>query len=370
MPVLDVVVEQLLAPVPGGTGRYARQIAAALARHAPDGWRVRTLTAWHRDVSAAHIPEIGAPHRLPAGHRVLAEAWMRGLPPTPRATSVHGATPLMPTRARRGAVTVHDVVPWTHPETLTPRGVAWHRRIIERSVAAGFEVVVPTRAVGDALTEIFPQLRSRLQVIGHGVTSLPVPGDAADRRVRLGLPERYLVTVATLEPRKGLDVLIAALAVGEPGVPPVVAVGQPGWGGVSLAGSAAAAGLAADRVIGVGRIDDADLAAVLDGATALVAPSRAEGFGLPVLEAMAAGLPVICSDDAALVEVAGGAAVVVPRGQAEPLAQAMAAVCDDADRRARLRAAGLLRAADFSWQDAAERLWRVHRRLAEDATGG
>jgi len=223
-------------------------------------------------------------------------------------------------------------------------------------------VVVPTRAVAGELARAVG-LRDPL-VLGEGVSGeLAVPTDAAARAAVLSLPERYLLTVATLEPRKGLDVLLAALAA--PGAPdlPLLCVGQPGWGGLDLHQLAASAGFAPGRVRVLGRVPDSELAVLLDRATALVVPSRAEGFGLPLLEAMAAGTPVVTSDAAALVEVGAGAARV---SQLEPaaLAAALAEVAGDDGLRAAMVAAGLRRAADFSWDAAAAALWSALRGLA------
>ena len=360
MPELTVIVEQCLAPVPGGTGRYAREITTALAATPPSGWTVRTVTAWHRDTTAALIPGTDGPHRLPAGHRVLSELWRRGLPPSVRGASVHATTPLAPRRRHGLVVTVHDAVPWTHPETLTPRGVTWHRVMVGRAAAAAEAIVVPSLAVADDLAGLFPAAAGRIHVVGHGVTPLPPPPDAAARRRRLGLPDGYVLVIATLEPRKGLDVLVAAMAMAAVGAASLVVVGPPGWGGVDVAAVAAGAGLPPDRLHVTGRLDDLDLAAVLAGAAVLAAPSRAEGFGLPVLEAMAAGVPVVCSDAPALVELAAGAALVVPRDDPAALADALAQVLGDDGVAAGLTAAGRLRASGFSWAAAATTLWQLH----------
>ncbi len=367
MPVLTVIVEQCLAPVPGGTGRYARQITRALAATSPDGWRVRSVSAWHRDVSPAVIDGVDGPHRLPVGGRVLSRAWQAGLPPFVRGDTVHAVTPLAPRRrGRPQVVTVHDTVPWTHPGTLTPRGVAWHREMIGRAARDADALVVPTHTVARELAELFPAAADKIVAIGHGVTALPAADEPDRVALALGLPERFVLSVATLEPRKGLDVLMSAMAVpgGDLRQIPLVVVGQPGWGGIDLAAAAASAGLPAGRVRPLGRISDAELGVVYGRAAVLAVPSRAEGFGLPLLEGFAAGVPVVCSDAPALVEVAGGAALVVPVGDAQALAAVMASVLGDRDLAAGLVRRGHARAADFTWERAAGELWTVHQRVA------
>ena len=335
-----VVLEQCLAPVPGGTGRYSREMALALHRTAPDRSTVEGVTAWHR----AQVDVPFGVRRLPLPRRGLVAAWERGLPPSVRADVVHCPTPLHPGSGRR-VVTVQDAVPYTHPETLTPRGVAWHRAMIERAAREADLVVVSTEAVAEELRR-FVALRDVL-VVGMGVSGdLALPADADERAERLDLPERYLLTVATLEPRKHLRGLVAARA----GLDlPLLCVGQQGWGegvpeGVRL----------------LGKVPDADLAVLMDRATALVVPSLSEGFGLPLLEGMAAGVPVLTSDAPALVEVGGGAALAVPL---DALPDGLRAITSDEALRARLRAEGPVRAAQFTWDGAAERLWSAFVRL-------
>jgi len=357
---LEVVLEQCLAPVPGGTGRFSREIAAALARTAGPGDEVAGVVAWHRDVRPARVPGVRGPRRLPLPQRALVAAWERGRGPAGRADVLLAPTPLWPgRRTPPSVVVVHDAVPWTHPETLTPRGVAWHRRAVESAARTAALVVVPTQAVADELARAV-DLREVL-VVGEGVSAdLAVPADAAARAARLELPDRFLLTVATLEPRKGLDVLLAALA--RPGAPdlPLLCAGQPGWGGQDPLAQAAAAGLPPDRVRVLGRVADPDLAVLLDHATAVVVPSRSEGFGLPLLEAMAAGTPVVTSDAPALVEVGAGAARVSALTP-PALAAALAEVVEDAGVRDRMVQAGRLRAAEFSWDRSARRLWAALR---------
>jgi glycosyltransferase involved in cell wall biosynthesis len=366
-----MVAEQLLAPVPGGIGRYTRELSAALVRSAGSDDALTAWTAWHRSTSPASLPGVTGPRRLILPRRPLAAAWQWGLGPTPRgADLVHAPSLLFPPRRRAAlVVSVHDTVPWTHPHTLTPRGARWHRAMAERAVRAGATLAVLTEAVGAELQEVLPALKpDRVRVLGAGVSdelrAPPSAEHAAAVHERFALPDRFILSLATLEPRKGLDVLITALAHLGSAAPPLLVVGQPGWGGVDLGAAATAAGLREGAVRQLGRIEDADLAVVLRAADLLVAPSLAEGFGLPVVEAMAVGTAVVCSDAPALAEVVGEAAMVVGRGDARALADAIAAVLADEAVQARLIAAGLARSARFTWDAVAERTWRLYRELA------
>lgn len=358
-----VVAEQVLSRVPGGTGRYVRNLLEQLPGHAPADWVTRSVVARHADTAPALVAGVSGPRRLPVDPRVLNRLWQRGLPPWVRGDVVHAPTPLLPPRAPRSTdrlvVTVHDAVPFTHPETLTPHGARWHQDMLRRAERTADAVIVPTAAVAEELTG-FLTLGDRVRVVPMGATALPAPSDAADRRLRLGLPSRYLMTLATVEPRKGLDVLIEALGRPELSGVPLVVVGQAGWGGVDPAALAVAAGVAPERLVLAGRVSDEDLGAVLHGAAALVMPSRAEGFGLPVVEAMLAGVPVVHSAVPALIEVAGGGSLVSAIGDAGDLAQAIGQVWHDPDLAADLVAGGLVRGGEFTWADTAAQTWKVY----------
>jgi glycosyltransferase involved in cell wall biosynthesis len=349
VPELVVVAEQLLAPVPGGTGRYTAELLRALALSAPEGWTVSSVVARHSGVDAARVDGVDGPHVLGLPPRALVAAWQLGLPWW-RGDAVHAPTPLAPARAPRGrtlSVTVHDTVPWTHPETLTLRGVSWHKAMIERASRRANALVVPTQAVADDLAARVSGT-APVHVIGHGVTELPTDD------VELDLPERYVLAIGTVEPRKGIDVLIKAMAGLDV---PLLLAGQPGWGGLDPAAMADDVGA---RVRVLGRLTDAELAHVLRRASVLAVPSLAEGFGLPLLEAMAAGVPVVHSDAPALVEVAGGAGITVPRGDAPALAAALRDVLGSPSRAGTLSGLGRTRAADFSWLSSARSVWALH----------
>ncbi|MET8998948.1 glycosyltransferase family 1 protein [Amycolatopsis sp. NPDC004169] len=355
MPELVVLAEQLLAPVPGGTGRYTAELLPALAKTAPPGWTVSSVVARHADVDAARLDGVDGPRVLRIPPRALVAAWQLGLRWWPGGDAVHAPTPFAPPRAPAGktlSVTVHDTVPWTHPETLTARGVSWHRSMIARAARRASGLVVPTRAVADELAVLI-DVDVPVRVVPHGVR---VPTGDAD----LELPAQYVLAVGTIEPRKGIDVLIDAVAALD-GVMLVLA-GQPGWGGVDPVALAAERGLPVERLRVLGKVSDAELATALRHASVLAVPSLAEGFGLGLLEAMAAGVPVVHTDVPALEEVAGGAGLVVPRGDAAALAAALREVLGSPAKAAELTRAGRERARTFTWRRAAEAVWAIHRR--------
>ncbi|PXY32391.1 glycosyltransferase family 4 protein [Prauserella muralis] len=352
MPQLVVLAEQLLAPVPGGTGRYTAELLRALAATTPDGWTLASAVARHADAEPARVEGVRGPRMLPLPRRALVAAWQAGVPLWPGGAAVHAPTPLAPSRAGRGrtlTVTVHDTVPWTHPETLTPRGVRWHRQMIGRAARRATALVVPTAAVAADLAGRVSG-PAPVRVVPHGVTELPASAP-------VDVPERYVLAIGTLEPRKGVDVLVEAMAGLDV---PLLLAGQPGWGGLDPAALAREHGVEPGRVRVLGRLSDAELAGVLRGASVLAAPSLAEGFGLPVLEAMAAGVPVVHSDAPALAEVAGGAGLTVPRRDARALAGALREVLSSPRRAAELAEAGRRRAAAFSWAEAAKAVWALH----------
>lgn len=365
---LSVIAEQLVSPVPGGIGRYTASLLPELIATAPSGWSVEALVARHpRDLVDdldQRFPGLARVRALPFPPRVLPELWRRGIPGTMPGGRIHATSSLAPLSARsHTVVSLHDAVPWTHPETLTPHGAAWHRAMGRRAARYADGVAVLTQAVADQLAQL-EDFGDRLHVIPPAVSpSLVLPGDADERAAAIGLPERYVLTVGTLEPRKALGALIEAMAT--PAAPPLplVVVGPTGWGGVSVTDAAARAGLAPNRVLALGFLSDADLAVAYDRATAFAFPSLAEGFGLPVLEAFSFGTPVVTSDDPALVEVGAGAALVVAREPAASyparLAEGIRSLIEDSANAER-NAAARRRAAEFSWRRTARAVWALH----------
>jgi glycosyltransferase involved in cell wall biosynthesis len=354
------VLDQITAPVPGGIGRYALNLIRALTER-PD--RPRAFTGFVPRVPGDTVrrlhslfPLLGDIDVSPLPRPVLARAWQIGLA-VPERRLTYSPSLFAPLAPRgKHIVTIHDTIPWTHPETLTSRGVAWHRAMGERAARFADVIVVPTEAVAARLSD-FLDLGNRLRIIGGAPsTDLVIPTDSPARRAALRLPDNFVVFVGTLEPRKGLEQLITALAAIDN--LSLVVIGPRGWGGVDVATLVKQSGITASRVRVLGRLDDADLAAVLSASRALVVPSIVEGFGLPVLEAMSLGVPVIHSTAAALVEVAGGAALSIdvhgPNGTMA-LAEALTGLSDDELRRD-LISRGHARSALFSWDASAAAL--------------
>lgn len=376
MTALRLIVDQLLSPIPGGIGRYAAELGRALIDTAPEDRGVVGVVSHVKpdalDPVSEQLPGLAGIDVLSRPYRVLAVSWQLGAVTAgdlPRGTSTHGTSLLTPLvaadRGRPVTTTIHDTVAWTHPETLTAFGAQWHRAMGRRAARHADAIVVPTRAVADELRELLP-VGDRVHVIGGAPSSrLALPADADARAARMSLPEAYVLAVGTLEPRKGIDLLVRAMAAPQAPDVPLVLAGPRGWGDVRVDDLAAEAGLPANRLRVLGRIDDEDLAVVYARAGVFVMPSRAEGFGLPIVEAMRLGTPVVHSDVPALVEVAGGAGRVVPHGAevVRRLAHELALVLGDRTVAAGMSAAGRARAESFSWRASAERLWRLHATL-------
>jgi glycosyltransferase involved in cell wall biosynthesis len=258
----------------------------------------------------------------------------------------------VPSRLPRIA-TVHDVLPLTNPELYPPGTDRAQRK--ELDTAAEADVIVATcEATADEIARVAPFPRDRIVVAPLGVTPLPAASGVS-------APDGpYLLAVSSMTPRKGLDVLARAIARLGTDCPRVLIAGVDYWG----ADEQRRAIDEADRhgkIELLGRVEDGALGALYEGATAVCYPSRAEGFGLPCLEAMAAGAPLIASDLAPVREVVGDAAELVPPEDPEALAGAIAKLLADEDLRESLGEAGRRRASQFTWQRTAEEVVTAYR---------
>ncbi|MCU1487794.1 MAG: glycosyltransferase [Actinomycetia bacterium] len=348
-----VHVGQLLQPVPGGIGRYVRNLVGALPAA---GVEVQAFAAGPAPDGIGSYTDLGQPTGP-----IRYEAWHRFRRPVVKVPGdlVHATSlAVTPAGKRPLVVTVHDLVFLRQPEHLTSRGVSFHRRglAIARREAAG--VIVPTEfGRADLVREGFDP--ERVHVAHHGVEQPVAPDPAVVGAVLewLGVRSPFLLFVGTIEPRKGVgDVLDAhaALRARRRDLGLVLA-GPPGWG--------EAPDLDRPGVVATGNIGDRELDVLYRSATALVLPERYSGFGLPVVEAMARGCPVVTSDAACLPEVVGEGGITTPVGDVGALADALAAIVDDPAHRADLAARARVRAEDFTW----ERSARAHRLAYEAA---
>jgi glycosyltransferase involved in cell wall biosynthesis len=331
----------------GGSEEYLVRQLRGLHDVAPDIdttlFVVPGFAAAHPDLAARHELVISSLDTRRRSRRLVSEAtW---LPPRLQAVDVvhHGGGTVPPRSPRPVLLTIHDVQYRTFPEYLTAVKRQYLRVAVPRSVRQATVVAVPSEYVRSTIVEGFRIAPERVVVVPHGVdipTTL-TPDD--ELRARYGLGDRrYLVYPALTHPHKQHQFLLDLLA--GPWSDPDLALVLLGGRGLSeddVAGAIAALELG-PRVIRPGRVSEADRDGLVAGAEALVFPSEYEGFGAPVLEAMALGTPVICSDRAALPEVAGDAALVRPLEL-----DAWAGALDEIDREV-LAAAGRARAATFS----------------------
>ena len=272
-------------------------------------------------------------------------------------------------RSGRYVATVHDVIALILPETFTPR----HRLVVRSALAMVRRradlVIVPSSAVKRDVLERLGLPDDRVVVTPEGCEPRFRPTPCADVLARYGLPSRYVLAVGTLEPRKNVTTLLQAFARlrRRGGIDPalrLVLVGARGWLDEPIYETVRSHGL--DEIVHfAGFVDDDDLPAVYSGAALFVFASLYEGFGLPLLEAMACGAPVITSNVSAMPEVAGAAAVLVDPRDVDGLAAAMARVLRDDGLRDRLRRAGVARAGQFSWEATARRTLDAYASLVQ-----
>lgn len=275
---------------------------------------------------------------------------------------------------RRMVVTVHDIIHVLFPEFMpSSLGFAYARLSIRASVRRARRVVTVSRTTADDLKRLFGATEDRLRVIPSGVhAEFLGPGDRDEDdavRGRLGVSPPYLLHVGNHKPHKNAEGLLKAyqlLANDRRGpVPPLYMVGGFPPDG-ELAHRARAMGLTG-KVHCLGHVERNELAALFRGASAFVYPTLYEGFGLPVLEAMACGVPVVAGDIQAVREVAGDAVLRVNPRDIVELAGAVRRLLTQADLCGELCARGRARAKEYSWEKAAKATWAVYRSVLEES---
>jgi glycosyltransferase involved in cell wall biosynthesis len=354
-----LVVEQLRRRVPGGIGTYVRGLLTGLARLEEHGGQPFDLTLYASRAAPDPLDGLGRPIRTsPLPSPLLTRAWDRGLAHAPRgATVVHGLSLASPPIGRgdpaRLVVTVHDLAWRDHPDSTTARGRRWHEGALRRAIRRADAFVVPSGAVATGLAAAGAD-PVKVHIVAEGADHLAPPDRAAADAVlrRAGVSGRYLLAVSTLEPRKNLRRLVSAYRVARPQLPepiPLVVAGPLGWGDSGLGADEA------EGVLTVGRVEGGALSALYAGASAFVYVPLVEGFGLPPIEAMAAGVPVVVSASVPSVSESpiDGVATVVDPTDEQAIARAMVAMFDDPNLAATLVANGRALAAMRTWETAA-----------------
>lgn len=353
-----------------GVGNFTAALLGGLARRDDITVTAFPVTVRGRRGLAAAVPdgvEVVTP-ALPA--RVLRAGWRRFDRPRldafiGRHDLVHGPNFVVPpTRAARVA-TVHDLTPMRFPELCHPATLAYPD-LIRRAVDRGAWIHADSEAIRAELIDELSLDPARVVAVPLGFTPMH-DGDVARGRALAGIGD-FVLAVGTVEPRKDLPGLVAAidrLAAAGTEVA-LVHVGPPGWGTADL-DRAIEAMRRPDLITRLGRLPDGDMADLYRAARVVAYPSVYEGFGLPVLEAMSAGVPVVSTTVPAIVEVAGDAARLVGPGDPEALATALGEVWTDESLRDRMAMAGRRRAARYSWDACVDGLVGLYRRATADA---
>ncbi|HUM03804.1 MAG TPA: glycosyltransferase family 1 protein [Thermoanaerobaculia bacterium] len=325
-----------------GIGRYLLGLLRALSRRG----EFRLSAVVFRDdaalLPAGVTPVVSGAGRYTAGELVAVRSAIARVKPD-LFHAPHYVVPFFPPPST--VVTIHDLMHLSRPEHGSLPKRAYATWMIHRAVRLSSRVITVSDAVRREVAGAFPEASAKLVVIPNGVG----PEFRGARPAGEGAP--YLLFLGNDKLHKNLDGLLSAFAIlrgARPALRLLLAGVPPGR-------------RAAPRVEALGFVPDADLPSLVAGARALVLPSFAEGFGLPVLEAQAAGTPVACSDLPALREASGGEAVFFDPHAPESIARAVGGLLDDAAAQARLREAGFVRAAAFTWDRTAERTSAVYR---------
>jgi glycosyltransferase involved in cell wall biosynthesis len=372
-----VLVDATAVPADrGGVGRYVDGLIEALGRADAN------LALACQRADAERYARLAPDTQIVAGpaaisHRPARLAWEQtGLPLVAEqvgADVVHSPHYTMPLRAGRPVVvTLHDATFFTDPELHTAVKGTFFRSAMRTALRRASRCLVPSKATRDEVIRILDADPTKIDVAYHGVDTKifrpPTEAEVSRVSARLGLHDTpYVAFLGALEPRKNVSALIRGwvrAVSGRENQPALVLAGGVGWD--DEVDHAVAEVPPPLRIVRPGYLRFTDLPGFLGGAQVVAYPSRGEGFGLPVLEAMACGAPVLTTHRLSLPEV-GGDAVAYTEPDVDAIATALASLLDDPARRARLGAAALARAGEFTWEASAEAHLASYARAVDSA---
>ena len=341
---------------PTGVGVYSRRLIENLAAQAPaDEFMLcyranRYLRSW-REPMANNC------------RRALLEGFT--VPTLTRGLELfHGLNQRLPERRFRRAVsTFHDLFVLTN-EYSTPDYRARFTQLARHAAERSDRIVAVSAFTADQAAELLEFPRERIVVVPHGVDPLPrfSPEQLSAFRQERRLQRPFLLHVGALQERKNINRLVEAFER-LPNELLLVLAGSSGYGSEQIADRIAASP-ARERIVQLGYVGGEAKAKLYRSAHALAFPSLDEGFGMPILEAMSAGLPVVTSNCSAMPEVAGEAAVLVEPHDSEAIAEGLQRIIEDEALREELCRKGLARAADFSWRQTAVKMLALYRELS------
>jgi glycosyltransferase involved in cell wall biosynthesis len=363
--------ESLFQRVATGTGVYTLALCDAMAA----AGRSDELVLFH----AAHpivptavdaLPLRRCPFQL--DHDALYASWTDARRPAPQIVCgpldvVHAPGPMLPPGGAAAVVaTVHDLAPLRFPERYPRAARLSLKRGLRFAAREADRIICPSRSTADEVQELLGVEAERLRVVPHGV-AMPVPDAEEARRfvTQRGISEPYVLWIGTQEERKNVLAVLDAFArvARDDAETTLVVHGPQGWLGAEMADGIRRRRLEGRTLVSEGGLTRPELAALYSRARVFLFPSIYEGFGLPVLEAMACGAPVITSDRSAMPESAGDAALLVDPDDHDALGETLAALLEDPAAREDLSRRGRARAAAFGWDVTARRTWDVYEEL-------
>lgn len=372
---MRIVVDATAAAVQSaGVGRYTRELLRALLLMAEDD-RYLLLSASSFAEAQQLLGDLppGAwreLRRLPAPERLMTAIWHRLRAPLPVDLFAgdfdvfHGPDFVVPPSRRPSVVTIHDLSYIVAPQYAEPSLVAYLQSAVPRSLQRASQIITVSASVAAELVETYPFAEGRVRAIPNGVRPL-----TSNRTRQAESSPPTILIVGTIEPRKNLVTLLDAMHYVWHDLPDaqLVVAGRIGWRSEEIMGKLREACLTS-RVTFVEAPSDTQLALLFEEASLFVYPSAHEGFGLPLLEAMARNVPVITSDIPALRETAAAAALFVSAFDAEALGNEIVRLLNDPQLCASLVKAGRQRVEKHSWAETARRTRMAYRAAADGKT--